>query len=188
MAAGIGGVVYSAAFLGGVVLGMNPELGILVASAALMLGGLLSTVVMVAIYRRLSGGFAVIGLAFALMGALGALAHGGYDLANAINPPASDPITDAGLPSPVDPRGLLTFGLAGLGLVILAALALGEGALSRPVASFGIVFGVLLIATYLGRLIILDPTSPLVAVPAALAGVLIGPFFYFAAGLELRRR
>jgi hypothetical protein len=188
MAAGIGGVVYSAAFLGGVVLGMNPELGILVASAALMLGGLLSTVVMVAIYRRLSGGFAVIGLAFALMGALGALAHGGYDLANAINPPASDPITDAGLPSPVDPRGLLTFGLAGLGLVILAALALGEGALSRPVASFGIVFGVLLIATYLGRLIILDPTSPLVAIPAALAGVLIGPFFYFAAGLELRRR
>jgi hypothetical protein len=188
MAAGIGGVVYSAAFLGGVVLGMNPELGILVASAALMLGGLLSTVVMVAVYRRLGGGFAVIGLAFALMGALGALAHGGYDLANAINPPASDPITDAGLPSPVDPRGLLTFGLAGLGLVILAALALGEGALSRPVASFGIVFGVLLIATYLGRLIILDPTSPLVAVPAALAGVLIGPFFYFAAGLELRRR
>jgi hypothetical protein len=189
MAAGIGGVVYSAAFLGGVVLDMNPELGILVASAALMIGGLLGTVVMVAIYRRLgSGGFAVVGLAFALMGALGALAHGGYDLANALNPPTADPLTEAGLPSPVDPRGLLTFGLAGLGLVILAALALREGALSRSVAIFGIAFGVLMIVTYLGRLVILDPTSPLVAVPAALAGVLVGPFFYFAAGLELRRR
>ena len=41
---------------------------------------------------------------------------------------------------------------------------------------------------YLGRLVILDPTNPLVAVPAGLAGVLIGPFFYFAVGLELRRR
>jgi hypothetical protein len=78
IAAAIGGVIYSAAFLGGVVLGFNPELGILVASAALMIGGLLSTVVMVAIYRRLGGGgFAVVGLVLALMGALGALAHGG---------------------------------------------------------------------------------------------------------------
>jgi hypothetical protein len=189
MAAGIGGVIYSAAFLGGVVLGFNPELGLLVASAALMAGGLLSTVVMVAIYRRLGGGgLAVVGLAFALMGALGAITHGGYDLANALNRPASDPLADAGLPSPVDPRGLLTFGLAGLGLLILAALALGEGALSRPVAWFGIAFAVLMIVTYLGRLIVLDPTSPIVAVPAGLAGVLVGPFFYFAAGLELRRR
>jgi hypothetical protein len=41
---------------------------------------------------------------------------------------------------------------------------------------------------YLGRLVILTPTSPLVAVPAGLAGVIVGPFFYFALGLELRRR
>jgi hypothetical protein len=189
IAAAIGGVIYSAAFLGGVVLGFNPELGLLVASAALMLGGLLSVVVMVAIYRRLGGGgFAVVGLALALMGALGALAHGGYDLANALNPPAADPLAEAGLPSPVDPRGLLTFGLAGLGLLVLAGRALTEGALSRPVAWFGIAFAVLMIVTYLGRLIILDPTNPLVAVPAGLAGVIVGPFFYFAAGLELRRR
>jgi hypothetical protein len=45
-----------------------------------------------------------------------------------------------------------------------------------------------MIVTYLGRLIILDPTNPLVAVPAGLAGVIVGPFFYFAVGLELRRR
>jgi hypothetical protein len=189
IAAGIGGVIYSAAFLGGVVLDFNRELGILVASAALMVGGLLSTVVMVAIYERLGGGgLAVIGLAFALMGALGAIVHGGYDLANALNPPFADPLADAGLPSPVDPRGLLTFGMAGLGLLILALLARREGALSRPVATIGIVFALLLIVVYLGRLVILTPTNPLVAVPAGLAGVIVGPFFYFAAGLELRRR
>jgi hypothetical protein len=53
---------------------------------------------------------------------------------------------------------------------------------------FGIVLGLLLIAVYLGRLIVLTPTDPLVAIPAGLAGVIIGPFFYFAVGLELRRR
>ena len=51
-----------------------------------------------------------------------------------------------------------------------------------------IAFAILMIVVYLGRLVILDPTNPLVAVPAGLAGVLIGPFFYFAVGLELRRR
>lgn len=189
IAASIGGVIYSAAFLGGVVLELNPELGIRVASAALMVGGLLSTVVLVAIYERVGGGtMALIGLAFGLLGALGAIVHGGYDLANALNPPTGDPITEAGLPSPVDPRGLLTFGMAGLGVLILALRARQTGTLSMPVATFGIALGVLLILTYLARLIILTPTSPLVAVPAALAGVLVGPFFYFALGLELRRR
>ena len=189
IAAAVGGVIYSAAFLGGVVLGFNPELGLRIASAALLVGGLLGTVVMVAIYERVSGGgLAVVGLAFALMGALGAMAHGGYDLANALNPPTADPFAEAGLPSPVDPRGLLTFGLAGLGLLVLATLALREGALSRPVAWIGIAFAILMIVVYLGRLVILDPTNPLAAVPAGLAGVLIGPFFYFAGGLELRRR
>ncbi|HEY7451622.1 MAG TPA: hypothetical protein VIA02_03775 [Candidatus Limnocylindria bacterium] len=189
IAVAIGGVVYSAAFLGGVVLEMNPELGILVASAALMIGGLLSTVVLVALYQRVGGGpWALIGLAFALMGALGGIVHGGYDLAIALNPPTADPITESGLPSPVDPRGLLTFGLAGLGLLILAICARSRGALSPSVAWFGIALGVLLILVYLGRLVILTPTSPLVAVPAGLAGVIVGPFFYFALGLELRRR
>jgi hypothetical protein len=191
IATSLGGVLYSAAFLGGVVLGVNPELGILVASAALLIGGLLSAVVLVAIYRRVSPAaseLALIGLVFALMGALGGIVHGGYDLAIALNPPASDPLTEAGLPSPVDPRGLLTFGMAGLGLLILTGLAYRDGAFSRPVSTFGIALAVLLILVYLGRLIILSPTNPLVAVPAGLAGVIVGPFFYFALGLELRRR
>ena len=83
-------------------------LGMLVASIALTLGGVLSLAVLVAVYRRVSAashGIALIGLALALMGAFGAVVHGGYDLANVLNPPAVDVITDAGLPSPVDPRG-----------------------------------------------------------------------------------
>ncbi|MGH2488347.1 MAG: hypothetical protein ACRDFR_01840 [Candidatus Limnocylindria bacterium] len=189
--AGIGGLVYSVAFLGGVVLGASPKLGMLVASAALMVGGVLSLLVLVAIYRRLlpaSPGVALLGLALALMGAMGSVLHGGYDLANVINPPAADVLTEAGLPSPVDPRGLLTFGMAGLGLIVLAAQARRTGALSNGVATMGVILGVLLIVVYLGRLVVLVPTNPLVAVPAGLTGVVVAPVFYIWLGLELRRR
>jgi hypothetical protein len=191
IAAGIGGVVYAVAFLGGVVLGANPALGMLVASITLMLGGVLSLVVLVAVYRRVSAvshGIALIGLALALMGAFGAVVHGGYDLANVLNPPAADVITDAGLPSPVDPRGLLTFGVSGLGLLVLAAEARRSGALSRRVSNLGVVLGLMLVVVYLGRLIVLVPTNLLVAVPAAITGVILAPLFYIWLGLELRGR
>jgi hypothetical protein len=189
--AGIGGLVYSVAFLGGVVLGAAPQLGMLVASAALMVGGVLSLLVLVAIYRRLlpiSAGVALAGLALALMGAMGSVLHGGFDLANVINPPAADILTEAGLPSPVDPRGLLTFGMAGLGLIVLMAQARRTGALSNGVSTLGVILGVLLVVVYLGRLIVLVPTNPLVAVPAGLTGVIVAPVFYIWLGLELRRR
>ena len=189
--AGIGGLVYSVAFLGGVVLGAAPQLGLLVASTALMVGGVLSLLVLVAVYRRLlpsSPGIALAGLALALMGAMGSLLHGGFDLANVINPPAADVLTEAGLPSPVDPRGLLTFGMAGLGLIVLMAQARRTSALSSGVSTLGVILGVLLVIVYLGRLVVLVPTSPLVAVPAGLTGVIVAPAFYIWLGLELRRR
>ena len=47
--------------------------------------------------------------------------------------------------------------------------------------------GGLLILVYLARLIVLAPTSPLVLVPAALAGFVVNPAFYLWLGLWLRR-
>ncbi len=55
---------------------------------------------------------------------------------------------------------MLTFGMAGLGLLILAVLAYRDGAFSRPVSTFGIALAFLLILVYLGRLIILTPDQP----------------------------
>jgi hypothetical protein len=72
--------------------------------------GLLSLAVLVAVYYRLrqtNAPFALWALVLGIAGALGSAVHGGYDLANAIHPPSS---ALAELPSPVDPRGLLTFG------------------------------------------------------------------------------
>jgi hypothetical protein len=189
--AGIGGFVYSIAFIGGVVLGAAPEAGLLVASAALLIGGILTAVVLIAIHARVSGQapqLAALGLALALLGALGASVHGGYDLANVIQPPVSDVLAVNELPNPIDPRGLLTFGVAGLGLLILAWLLRRSATVPMGLATLGIVVGALLVVVYLGRLIVLAPTNPLVAGPAALVGFVLNPAFYIWLGTVLRRR
>jgi len=86
----------------------DPETGGAAASALLLAEGLLALPVVLAPYRSLASvdresraGAAVFGVA----GALGAAVHGGYDLAVAIEPPA----TTVDGPSQADPRGLLTF-------------------------------------------------------------------------------
>jgi hypothetical protein len=40
---------------------------------------------------------------------------------------------------------------------------------------------------YLGRLIVLDPKSPVLLVAALLAGFIVDPAFYVWLGIELRR-
>ena len=189
LAAGIGGIVYSVAFLGGVVAGWAPDLGKTVSSIALLVGGIFTITVMVAIYRRLlpvAAAVALLALALIVIGATGATVHGGFDLANAINVPATDPIADAKLPSPIDPRGLLTFGLSGLGLLLLMLKAREFAVITPRLAGLGVLVGAVMIVVYLGRLIVLDPTNPLVAAPAALTGLILSPSFYIWLGLELR--
>lgn len=191
IAAGIGGIVYSVAFLGGVVAGWAPQLGLTVASVALMLGGLLSVMVLEALYRRLldsAAAVGLLGLMLVAVGAMGAMVHGGYDLANTLYTPATAVLTDANLPSPIDPRGLLTFGISGLGLLVLTWQSRRSGTLPSNLAALGVAVGVGLIVVYLGRLIILTPTNLLVAVPAAATGLILSPLFYIWLGLELRRR
>src|SRR3712207_5963375 len=115
--AGASGFLYAVAF---VVLQ-----NVLLRGLFLMLGGLLATVALLAVYERLretDDSFALLALVLGLAGSLGSAVHGGYDLANAVNPPASLP----DLPNPVDPRGLLTFGVAGIALFVVGWL-IGRG-------------------------------------------------------------
>jgi hypothetical protein len=190
MLTGLAGLLYSLAFLGLVVAGLAPGPGVVISSLMLVLGGLLSSFVLFAVYGRVRTAGPMLArwaLALGLAGALGAALHGGYDLANAINPPASDPIALANLPSPIDPRGLLTFGVSGVAAFVVALLIRRGGTLPRGLGSLGMVAAILLILTYLGRLIVLTPTNPLVAGPAALAGLIVNPAWYIWLGLSLRR-
>src|SRR5215475_8439652 len=81
---------YSASFL--VVRPDNPDAGGTAASAFLLAGGLLALPVLLALYERVraaDGGLALLATLLGVAGALGAAIHGGYDLANAINPPST---------------------------------------------------------------------------------------------------
>src|SRR3712207_8857773 len=93
-----------------------------------MLMGLLSTAVLVAVYGRLretDASFALLALVLGVAGALGSAVHGGFDLANAVNPPASTLVEE--VPNPIDPRGLLTFGVAGGGSFFVRGGGVGGG-------------------------------------------------------------
>jgi hypothetical protein len=150
----------------------------LLSAVFLLLGGVLATPVLLAVRERLRATAAVASswaILLAIAGALGSAVHGGYDLANAVHPPAA---VNADLPNPVDPRGLLTFGLAGVALVVLGLLIARSRALPRWLGYLACLNGVLLVLLYLGRLLILDPTNLLIVIPALLTGFLLNPLWY----------
>jgi hypothetical protein len=148
-------------------------------------------VVLVAVYDRLratDAAAAILALVLGIVGALGSAIHGGYDLAIALDPSAAGP---AGLPSQIDPRGLLTFAVSGIALLIVAWLIWRGRQFPVGLAYLGGVSAVLLVLLYLGRLIVQEPTNPVVLVPAVLNGFLIGPVWYLWTGgvlLAARRR
>ncbi|MEZ4768954.1 MAG: hypothetical protein R2844_11080 [Caldilineales bacterium] len=176
------GLLYSVAF---VVL-QNA----LLYSLSLTVGGLLSVVALVALFERLGevdSDLALLGLILGGVSALGATIHGAYDLAIAINPPADVPAALALLPSQIDPRGVLTFGVAGLAVFVAGLLMRHSPRFGRGFTALTFVLAALLVIVYLGRLIILTPSNPLVLVPAAITGFIVNPIWYAWLGVQLRR-
>jgi hypothetical protein len=92
------------------------------------------------------------------------------------------------LPSAIDPRGMLTFGVAGLGMWVIAWLIVRGGQLPRGLGYLGYLLAALLIVIYLARLIVLDASSPLVLAPAALTGFIVNPLWYLWLGAVLVRK
>jgi hypothetical protein len=176
--AGLSGFLYSNSFI---VLQSD-----LLSALFLMLGGLFSTSALVALYQRLRGtesGFALLGLILSLSAVLGSAIHGGYDLANAIHPPDSSPVG----PNAVDPRGLLTFGVSGLGLFLLSWLLTQDTRFPKGLAYVGYFSAILMIILYLGRLIIVQATTPVIVIPALLEGFIVNPIWYMWLGLTFIR-
>jgi hypothetical protein len=154
-------------------------LGLLVAS-------LLALPVIVWLYRLIQpagSSLALLVLLLVASGVLGAVIHGGDDLADALSPAGSAGTSG---PNAVDPRGLLTFGLTGLGFVSLAVLVFRRGILPAGLVYVAFLLGVVLIVIYLGRILVFDATSPLIRVPAILAGVGV-PILYISLGLVFLR-
>ncbi|MEA2573776.1 MAG: hypothetical protein QOH93_1074, partial [Chloroflexia bacterium] len=156
-----------------------------------LVGSLAATVALVALYQRVRATDSGMAMLFVLLGAVAAIGsaiHGAYDLANALNPPRTDVLADANLPNLVDPRGFLTFAVAGLALVAASWLISRTNGLPAALAYLGYALAILMIATWLARLIVLDASSPLVLLPAALTGFLANPAWYIWLGLTLLRQ
>jgi hypothetical protein len=189
--AGLGGLGYSISFV--IISKSAPDVSNVLSPLFLMIGGLLGTAVMLALYQRLRETEATFALWAALLGvvaALGSAMHGGYDLANAINPPALSAgfKTDLNtLPSQVDPRGLLTFGVTGLAFLVVAWLIVRGGQFPRGLGYLGYALAILLLIVYLGRLILLQPSNPVLLGAAALTGFVLAPLWYIWLGLVLWR-
>lgn len=160
----------------------------LLSSLFLTLGGLFAVKVFIALYQMLKEadqGFALIIAVLGIAGALGTMVHGGYDLANAINPPVG---FNPSLPSQVDPRGLLAFGITGLA-VLKASWLMGKvGKFPQNLSLLGALSGVLLIVIYLGRLIVLDPTSPVLKYPILIEGFIVNPLWYLWLGWIFQKK
>ena len=186
IAAGIVGLVYSASFVADQRTdAAAPEL---VSALALLAGGLLASGAIIGLYRRLQPadpGLALWGAVLGSVGAIGSATHGAFNLALTVHRPEAAPLED--IPNYLDPRGFLTFAVAGLGVFVLASLILRSRALPRGLGYLGIVLGIFLLVVYLGRLIVLDPENPLLLVPALLTGFVLNPVWYVWLGISLRR-
>jgi hypothetical protein len=166
--AALGGILYGYFF---VIVG-----NVAVASALLMLGGLLLTLIIVVLgssLEEVNRPLARWAMGVGFLGAVLSMVHGGYDLANEIHPPGA---TTGDFPNPVDPRGLATFGLTGVAVLILGGLMSRSAGYPRGLARAGQALGLIMIVIYLGRLIILDPTNPVVRVALAV-GVIANTVF-----------
>lgn len=183
-AVALGGVAYSVAF----VLAVRTDIGLALPASfvLLLLGGLLSSAVLVGIYvrvREADPGFALWGLLVATVGTMGSAIHGGFDLARSLPVDSAFAIS----PNAVDPRGLLTFGFTGVGLAVLAGSIRRAGTLPSGLARLGTALGILLVLVYLGRLLIVDPNNPVLLGLAAVTGLIAHPVWFVWLGVGLRR-
>ena len=183
--AGAGGMLYAIAFV--IVARNAPALGAFLSALLLTLNGLLATSVVATLYQHLHStnpAAALWALVLGSVGAIGATIHGGYDLANVFHPPVGLP---ADLPSQIDPRGLLTFGVSGIALLINAWLIRRDSTFPRGLGYLTYLLGTLLLVIYLARLIILSPANPILLAPVLLTGFLINPAWYIWMGRTFLR-
>lgn len=182
---GISSVLYAVFFLL-----VSGTLHAYLPSLLLVVGGLLATAVLTAVYARVrlaDPTFAVWALGLGVLGQAGAAIHGMDGLASVIDyAPASGVGTAA--PNPVDPAGFLAFGVVGLSTFVFSWLIVRSGALPRGLGFLGYDLAVLLVALFLGALLTNDTKSLLVLVPCGVASLIATPIRNIWLGVTFLRR
>lgn len=184
---GIGGLIYAILFAFVVADSEAPSWLMGLWLTFLLVGGLLTTVVTVALYQRLretDEGMALWALLLGFVAAVGGFVHAAYQLI---------PITSSNpgvivTTTPSDPLGVLRFGLAGVTLLILAWLIFQGGQFPRSLGYLAYCGGALLVFIYVGRLFdFITPAEKITLIPPFLYGFIVHPLFYVWLGRELLR-
>ena len=182
--AGVLGFLYSVSFVI-VAAGVTPQLGLGPSWVLLLLGALFASFALAVVYTRvrdIEPAVALWSLVLGASGAIGAAVHGAYELALSLNPPAVVPV----FVSEIDPRGFLTFGTTAFAFFGISWLMRRGGGFPGGLATLGYLSSVLLVLVYLGRLVIITPTNPLVLVPAGLEGFIVNPVWSSGWGCRCR--
>jgi hypothetical protein len=111
------------------------------------------------------------------------MAHGTFDLANALHAPSGT----FDFPSPVDLRGLATLGLTGLAVLLWSHLLTSDRDFRPGLGYIGYVNGGLMLVLFIGRLVVLDATNPVILAAAVLDGLVVSPFWFVRLGSGLMR-
>ena len=184
-AVGVGGLLYGLLFVW-IVQG-SPDWVPHVWFALLVLGGLVSIAVAVALFQRLrpvDEGLALTSLLLGLTGAMGGVVHGGFNLAALINP------TSVGKESSPDPGGVFRYLTAGLALLVVGWLVVAGGAglvFPKRLGQLALAAGAILVFIYIGRLYdFITPRHKLTLWPPILYGLILHPGLYLWLGRLLR--
>lgn len=182
---GVGGLVYAILFA--FVVAGSPTWVTGLWLTFLLAGGLLTTVVTVALYQRLretDEGVALWSLLLGFASAIGGVVHASYQLIPIVypNPLALSPTT------PADPLGLLRFGISGVALLAVGWLIVRGGQFPRNLGYLAYFGGALLVFIYIGRLFdFITPADKITLIPPFLYGFIVHPLFYVWLGRELMR-
>lgn len=185
--AGVLGFFYALSFI--VISRSDPRTGAFLSGLFLMLSGIVVLPVQTALYKKLKqvdDGFSLWAFLMMVISAVGMMVHGGYDLANALHPVGGVRML-ANLPSQTDPRGLLSFGIASVGIITIAWLLGMKKEFPKGLSMLGYVLGVFLAILYLGRLILLNPANPVILYTAVLNGFVVNPVWYIWLGMWLKK-
>lgn len=171
---------------------LDDPTGARLASLCLLLSGLLVGTTVVALARRYAGSAVTWATILGVVAGLATAAHGLTNLLGvdelARDYAAGDAATRAAIavahsaPSAIDPRGLATFGVAGL---VALMLGLTVRADDRRLGTLGIVLGVDMVLLFLATAV---GVSALVLLTGGLASVIVGPAWWLSVARHLRAR
>lgn len=180
LALGPGGIAYSVVFL--VFLHSGSRGTKIADSVLLLIGGLGTSLVLVALYSRLrevEPVLALWGVLIGVVGSAGSALHGGFDLASEIR---HIPLPDV---AQTDPRGLATFGFAAVGLAVLSFLMLRDEWFPRRLGQLGLLAAAGLLLTFIGRISLFNPHRPVLLALLVIVGFVVTPAWYAWLGLHL---